>query len=138
MPPARIDAAGRPGFAYRPMTRIPLHWHPYPVDEVAGRRRFVQGRAADLSGTTAVLLPPPESDLLYDRRAGAGDPVHQLEPAAIPSDGVRVERRALLARRTDGTPVLWTQRRRYPLLTPPALTLRFDALESVPPTPAEA
>jgi hypothetical protein len=38
------------------------------------------------------------------------------------------------ARRTDGTPVLWTQRRRHPLLTPPALALRFDALAPVPPT----
>jgi hypothetical protein len=131
-PPARLNASGRPGFAYLPMTRLPTHWHPYVLNE-DGRRRFVQGRAADLSGATPVLLAPAESDLLIDPAAGAGDPVHQLEAAAIPQDGVRVERRAILARSTDAMPVLWTQRRRQPLLSPPALRLRFDALVPVPP-----
>jgi hypothetical protein len=98
------------------------------IDEVAGRRRFVQGRAADLSGPTAVLMPPPVSDLLYDPTAHGQPPVHQIEPAAIPQDGLRLQRRAMLARGTDAAPVLWTQRRRQPLLTPPALRLRFDAL----------
>ncbi|MER5335828.1 hypothetical protein [Micromonospora sp. NPDC002717] len=132
-PPAHLDASGRPGFAYRPMTRVPRHWHPYVVEEVAGRRRYVQGRGVDLSGPTAVLLPEAESDLLVDPAAGGTHPTHQLEPAAVPADGVRVERRAVLARATDGRPVLWTQRRRQPLLTPPSLGLRFDALEPVPP-----
>jgi hypothetical protein len=40
----------------------------------------------------------------------------------------------MLARATDGSPVLWTQRRRAPLLTPPGQRLRFDVLEPVPPT----
>ncbi|WP_432513065.1 hypothetical protein [Kineococcus sp. SYSU DK001] len=132
-PPAHLDATGRAGFAYRPMTRVPPRWHPYVVEEVAGRRRFVQGRAADLSGPTAVLLPEAESDLLVDPASGGVHPTHQLEPAAVPQDGVRVERRAVLARATDGSPVLWTQRRRQPLLTPPALRLRFDTVEAVPP-----
>ncbi len=132
-PPAALDASGRPGFAYRPMTRVPLHWHPYVVETIDGRRRFVQGRAADLSGATAVLLPPPASDLLVDPASGGVHPVHQLEPAAVPADGVRVERRTMLARDTTGAPVLWTQRHRQPLLAPPALRLRFDALEPVPP-----
>lgn len=150
-PPAHLDVSGRPGFVYRPMTRIPPRWHPYVIDTVEEpnpaaetdptapatrlRRRFVQGRAADLSGATAVLLPEAESDLLFDSRPRAGPhPIHQLEPAAIPQDGVRIERRAVLARTTTGAPVLWTQRRRQPLLSPPALRLRFDAMEPVPPT----
>jgi hypothetical protein len=133
VPPAHLDATGRAGFAYRPMSRVPPHWHPYVVEEVGGRRRFVQGRAADLSGATAVLLPEAESDLLIDPAAQGAHPTHQLEPAAVPQDGVRVERRAVLARTTDGSPVLWTQRRRQPLLAPPALRLRFDVLEPVPP-----
>jgi hypothetical protein len=37
----------------------------------------------------------------------------------------------MLGRRTDGNPVLWTQRRRRPLLTPPGLRLRFDTLQPV-------
>jgi hypothetical protein len=111
------------------MTPIPPHWHPYVVETVDGRRRFVQGRAADLSGPTARLLPPPASDLLIDPRGGNGRPVHQLEPGAIPAEGLRVERRALLARSTTGEPLLWTQRRRQPLLTPPTFGLRFDVLQ---------
>jgi hypothetical protein len=132
-PPADLDASGRPGFAYRASTRVPAHWHPYVIEEISGRRRFVQGRAADLSGSTAVLLPAAESDLLVDPASGGVHPVHQVEPAAIPPNGVQLERRAILARRTDGSPVLWTQRQRLPLLTPPALPLRFDVLEPIPP-----
>ncbi|MFC0678064.1 hypothetical protein ACFFGH_09435 [Lysobacter korlensis] len=133
-PPAVLDASGRPGFAYRPMSRVPTHWHPYTLEEVDHRRRFVQGRAADLSGPTAVLMPEAESDLLIDPASGGMHPTHQLEPAAIPQDGVRVERRRILARATDGSPVLWTQRRRQPMLTPPALRLVFDAMEPVQPS----
>ncbi|MCG5219248.1 hypothetical protein [Streptosporangium sp. KLBMP 9127] len=136
-PPAHIDAAGRQGFAYRPMTRLPRYWHPYEIEAIGGIRRFVQGRAADLSGPVAVLLPEAESDLLIDPASGGVHPTHQLEPAAIPADGVRVERRAVLARTTTGAPVLWTQRRRQPLLTPPAFPLRFDVMQPVPPTADE-
>jgi hypothetical protein len=127
--PTAADDTGRPSYSYLPMTPIPPHWHPYVVEDVDGRRRFVQGRAADLAGPTPTLLPPPVSDLLVDPQRAAGQPVHQLEPAAIPADGLRVERRAMLARATTGEPVLWTQRRRQPLLTPPAFALRFDVLE---------
>lgn len=89
-------------------------------------------RVADLSGPTAVLAPPAESDLLVDPHAGPGDPVHQIEPATVPADGLRLERRTMFARRTDGTPVLWAQRRRQPLLTPPSSLLRFDVLDIRP------
>jgi hypothetical protein len=123
------DASSRDAFAYLPMTPVPLHWHPYVIEDVDGRRRFVQGRAADLSGPTADLMPAPTSDLLHDPASGGHHPVHQLEPAAVPQDGLRVERRAMLARATTGDPVLWTQRRRQPLLTPPTLGIRFDVLE---------
>jgi hypothetical protein len=111
------------------MTPVPRYWHPYLLeDPPAIRRRFVQGRAADLSGPDPVLLPEPVSDLLSDPRAGPSDPVHQLEPAAIPAEGVRVQRRAMLARSTQGAPVLWHQRRREPLFSPPVTELHFDIL----------
>jgi hypothetical protein len=90
-----------------------------------------------MSGPEAVLLPPAVSDLLIDPASGGVHPVHQIEPAAIPPDGVRLERRSILARRTDASPVLWTQRRRALLLTPPALRLRFDTLEPTPPKAGE-
>jgi hypothetical protein len=134
-PTGQADPSVPPTFSYLPMTPIPRYWHPYVIATVAGRRRFIQGRAADLSGPTAVPLPPPVSDLLTDPHAPADGPVHQLEPAAIPPDGLRVQRRAMLARSTTGEPVLWTQRRREPLLTPPTFALRFDLLRPDPPTP---
>ena len=37
----------------------------------------------------------------------------------------------MLARSTTGEPLLWTQRRRMPMLTPPTFALRFDVLEPV-------
>jgi hypothetical protein len=40
-----------------------------------------------------------------------------------------VEQRYMLARGTDGMPVLWSQRRRLPLLSPPAPHLRFDVMQ---------
>ena len=130
-PPVQQGDGGQDAFAYRAMIPIPLHWHPYVVQDVGDRRRFVQGRAADLSGPTPALLPPPASDLLVDPTSGGQHPVHQLEPAAIPQDGLRVERRAILARSTSGEPLLWTQRRRMPMLAPPTFALRFDVLQPV-------
>jgi hypothetical protein len=44
----------------------------------------------------------------------------------------RVQRRAMLRRATTGEPVLWTQRKRVPLLAPPTFALRFDVLEPDP------
>jgi len=131
-PPVQRGTDQMDTFAYRVMTPIPPHWHPYVVEDNAdGRRRFVQGRAADLSGRTPTLLPPPSSDLLLDPASHGQYPIHQLEPAAIPQDGLRVERRAMLARSTIGEPLLWTQRRRMPTLTPPTFALRFDVLVPV-------
>ena len=128
-PPAvQTDPTVPPTYSYVAMTPVPPYWHPYVVDEVNGLRRFVQGRSADLSGPTPTLLPPPVSDLLADPNAPPGGPVHQLEPAAIPSDGLRVQRRAMLARSVTGEPVLWTQRRCALLLAPPTFALRFDVL----------
>jgi hypothetical protein len=109
------------------------------IDEnVNGLRRFVQGRAADLSGPTPTFLPAPISDLLADPHAPPAGPFHQLEPAAIPPDGLRVQRRAMLARATTGDPVLWTQRRRDLLIAPPMFALRFDLLQQDHPAPPSA
>jgi hypothetical protein len=58
----------------------------------------------------------------------------RIELATIPTTGLRLERRWMLGRRTDGLPVLWAQRRRLPLLGPPVSGLRFDVLDEVPAT----
>jgi len=135
---AQRDPSVPPTYSYLAMTPVPRFWHPYVVEEVNGKRRFVQGRAADLSGPTAKLMPAPISDLLADPKAPAGGPVHQLEPAAIPPEGLRIQRRAMLARATTGEPVLWTQRRRDLLLAPPTFALRFDVLREDQPAPSPA
>jgi hypothetical protein len=48
-----------------------------------------------------------------------------VNSARLSPDGLRVQRRAILARSVTGEPLLWTQRRREPLITPPAFALRF-------------
>ncbi len=125
----QIDAGAQPGYRYLPSTPLPPHVHPYEISQVSGRRRYVQGRFANLAADPPELLPEPRAAALEDPAAPAAGPVHQIEPAAIPTTGLRLERRYLLARRTDATPILWLQRRRLPLLAPSELDLRFDVLE---------
>jgi hypothetical protein len=135
----RVDTGDRRRFRYRPSTPTPEHWHPYVLDETPQldsalvRRRYVQGRLADLSSTHTAYIPVPTVDLLYDRHRGEGDPVHHIEPAAVPRSGLRLERRYVLGRRSDGTPVLWSERRRAPIAAPPGLPLHLDVLEDAPP-----
>jgi hypothetical protein len=122
-------------YAYVPTAEVPRHWHPYVIrEDQQDVRWLVQGRLVDLSTSPAGLRPEPLTSLLTDPDAGAGDWAHQLDPSVVPSYGLRVERRFILARRTDGSPVLWSQRRRIPLLAPPVNQLRFDVLrEQTPP-----
>jgi hypothetical protein len=125
-PEAPADA-----YLYQPSSHVPAHWHPYALEVAGGRRRFVQARLADLSEGAGpdALRPLPRGRVLSEPLAG--ERTHRLEPTAIPAGGLRVERRAMLARRTDGSPVLWVQRRRVPALSPPSNALRFDV--AVPP-----
>jgi hypothetical protein len=131
------DPDTQPRYRYVPSTEVPHFWHPYVIhDNLNGRRRLVQHRLADLTGPEPLPAPAPTSDLLLDPASGGRHPVHQIEPSAIPTDGLQLERRYVLARATDGKPVLWTQRRRLPLTVPPTMRLTFDILEQVPVTPA--
>jgi len=75
-------------------------------------------------------MPAPSAAVLSDPNRAPGAPVHEVEPSTVPTNGLRLQRRFVMARRTDGTPVLWVQRRRLPLLTPPAKLVRFDVLSS--------
>jgi hypothetical protein len=129
--PAPPEPTPQPGYTYWPGGEGAPHWHPYPVEATdTGPRRLIQGRLADLTRPgPRRLFPPPVSTLLRPTPGGGGS-VHRLDPAALPVDGLQVERRHLLGRRTDGTPVLWQQRRRVPLTTPPTMRLQFDVLTS--------
>lgn len=133
----QVLASQRKSYAYLPSAPVFPHWHPYQIQEVAGRRRFVQGRLADLNQNPPQLMPEPVASVLYDPDAVADAPVHQIEPSAVPRFGLRLERRWMLGRRTDGYPVLWMQRQRKPLASPPAWKLRFDVFEEQPPGSSE-
>jgi hypothetical protein len=128
------DASARRGYRYRPSAGARRYWHPYVLERVNGRRRFVQGRLANLDAVPPALFPEPVAEVLYDRAnftpdpANQVEPVHQIEPATVPRYGLRLQRQRVLARDVDGNPVLWVQRRRLPLHDPPASTLRFDTL----------
>ena len=113
---------GSRAFEYLPSTTLPPHWHPYRID--GNPRRFRQGLVADLTGPAPDPRAGPRSSLLLGGPATG----HELRPAAVPNQGLRLERRFVLARATDGAPALWIQRRRVPLLAGPVSHLRFDVL----------
>jgi hypothetical protein len=115
-------------YAYLPADGIGPYWHPYELLEVDGARRFIQHGFADLSRTTPHPMPYPAAETLLAGTPEARE-LHQIVPAAIPSNGVVIERRWVLARDIDGHPVLWLQRQRKPLLSPPGRIVRFDVLE---------
>ncbi|WP_049561973.1 hypothetical protein [Nonomuraea sp. SBT364] len=105
-------------FTWRASTTLPEHWHPYRIEHHSSRV-FVQGVVNGREPATSELLG-----------AGKG---HVLAATAVPNQGMRLERRYVLARDTEGKPVLWRQRRRLPLLAGPVSHLRFDLLQESPP-----
>jgi hypothetical protein len=131
-PEGQVVVTGRRRYRYVPATAVPHRWHPYLGSDAGNVRRFVQARLADLSARPIVPRPGPTSRLLRNAAAGPTDPAHELAPGAVPRAGARIDRRYALGRRVDGQPVLWIQRRRAPLFSPPASALRFDVLEELP------
>lgn len=53
----------------------------------------------------------------------------RLAPLAVPSSGIRLVRRAMLARSVTGRPVLWHRRVKRPCDVPVDVGLRWDAFE---------
>ena len=127
-------------FTWIPSSALPEHWHPYRVEtrDVGTKRVLVQGRVAHLTSVPPALRRGPRSGLIGgiadadidpSAPASAGGSGHELEMTAVPYQGVRLERRYVLARGTDGRPVLWRQRRRVPVLAGPTSHLRFDVMK---------
>ncbi len=121
---AQTRRTGSRDFTWAPSTVMPEHWHPYRIESrpAPARRVFVQGLVADLSQAPPFPRAGAQSELI-----GAGDG-HEIASSAVPNQGLRLERRYVLARGTDGRPVLWRQRRRVPVLAGPVSHLRFDPL----------
>jgi hypothetical protein len=120
-------------FIYVPSKDVIPYWHPYEVVETPdgngqSHRCFLQSRLVDLSREQPELMPAVQVELLRVHN-GVGEIIHQIEPATIPSIGIELERRFMLARDIQGRPVLWIQRQRMLFLTPPARTMRFDVME---------
>jgi hypothetical protein len=126
-----VVLGGRRRYRYDPATGVELNWHPYVVSEVGGERRYVLARLADLSVRPVTTRPGPTSALLRDPAATPTDPDHLLHLDAVPRRGVRLDRRYVLGRRTDGSPVLWVQRRRLPLTAPPISSRRSDVVVDI-------
>lgn len=125
--PPSGDATGPRAYAYVPAEGIVPRWHPYKVsDDDGSPRRLVQQALVDLTRQRPVRMPAPEALVL---QSPIPDQRHAIAPLAVPSNGIEVERHWMLARDMDGQPVLWLQRQRRPLLSPPARRLRFDVME---------
>jgi hypothetical protein len=114
-------------FRYVPARGIESRWHPYELDWASDEDvSFFQRGLVDYSLQVPKPMPRPDAEVLK-----ASDPgkLHRIAAAAMSSGGLELERRWQLARDMNGKPVLWIQRQRKALRTPPARTLRFDALE---------
>jgi hypothetical protein len=135
---AQVEALGASGpghgYDYLPSTTLPPHWHPYRIENRPAGRIYVQGLVQDLNdperlkGQQPRLRPGPRSTLIGGAPRSEFGQGHLLRPTALPNQGLALERRYVLGRTTDGTPVLWVQRSRQPLVAGPTSWLRFDVL----------
>lgn len=128
--PAAIAETTRTGsrdFRYLPSTTLPDGWHPYERIRGDGRSGgWRQAVLADLTGPQPRPRRGPGSRLIGGPSGVGLGRGHSLSPIAIPSTGVRVQRRARLTRDADGRPVLWVERSTQPITGPPLSHLRFD------------
>jgi hypothetical protein len=143
---AETTRTGTRVFRYLPSTTLPKGWHPYervrlgdpqPTGGVvtqssnpgAGDGRsggWRQAVLADLTGPFPKPRPGPVSRLIGGPSGAGIGRGHELASTAIPSNGVMLRRRAMLARDTSGRPVLWVERSTAPVSGPPVSHLRFD------------
>ena len=118
---------GTPPLRFRLTAPSPGPWHPYVAVDPAedGPRRFRQGRLrVEKNGRLQDgSLPHRSSRFLATRRDGL---LPEIDPAAVPAGGLRLERRWVLARGRDGLPVVWQQRRRIDPRTAPAFAVGHD------------
>jgi hypothetical protein len=130
---AETSRTGTRRFRYLPMSSLPEHWHPY-----VRRGEWRQAVLADLKGPLPKPRPGPVSRLIGGPSGDGLGRGHEMAEAAVPSSGVRLQRRAMLARDTSGAPVLWVKREVMPVAGPPVSHLRWDVMAEAPETKTEA
>jgi hypothetical protein len=150
---AETTRTGTRAFRYLPSTTLPELWHPYqrvrandpdPSGVVPGAGTAAaagDGRSggwrqavlADLTGPKPQPRMGPVSRLIGGPSGTGLGRGHDVAPDAIPSNGVRLRRRAMLARDTNGRPVLWVERSATPATGAPTSHLRFDVFAEDPP-----
>ena len=113
-------------YAFIPAKGIVPYWYPYEIVETATTRLLEQQSLPDYTLQIPKPMPLPRSAVLQPDQIGKQ---HIVNPLAIPSNGIELERRWQLARDMNGFPVIWIQRKRSSLLSPPARLLRFDVME---------
>ncbi|MDX2299943.1 MAG: hypothetical protein NW204_09480 [Xanthomonadaceae bacterium] len=127
-----VARTGTRAFEYRPSTTLPQHWYPYRRCDGGGLfGDWEQGRVAAYTEAQADegVLPGPRSPLLCGSPEPDNTRGHVIDGRTVPSSGVVLRRRAMLARDAIGRPVLWIERSSHPLLGPPASNLRFDVFD---------
>lgn len=118
------DTASPKSYRYLPGTGALPFWHAYSLEEDEMGRHFRQARLDAAVFPNVEVLPEPRAAVLH------GDlGIHEVATDAVPSNGIEIERCWMLARDVGGNPILWIQRQRKPLRSPPARLLRFDVLE---------
>ena len=122
IPAAPSDLTRGQGYHYVPGQGGQAHWIPYTMTGDGEPRGLVRRRLMDLSVYPPRRFPAASARVLV----GDGDDGRRIGESVVPIDGLQVERRWMLARDAVGAPHLWVQRRRGPLFSPPARTLRFD------------
>lgn len=128
---AETTRTGTRDFRYQPMTTLPEHWHPY-----TRHPQWRQAVLADLTGPLPVARPGPVSRLIGGPSGAGVGRGHEMSATAVPSSGIRLRRRAMLARDTNGRPVLWVERSTAPVAGPPTSHLRWDVMVEAPPAGA--
>ncbi len=113
-------------YAYIPAKGIVPYWYPYEIVETASTRLLEQQFLPDYTLQIPQRMPAPKSAVLQPDEIGK---LHTINPLAIPSNGIELERRWQLARDMNGFPLIWLQRKRSSLLSPPARLLRFDVMD---------
>ena len=122
------DATKAKSYEYLPASGIESRWHPYGLLwEGQSELAFEQQGLADYSLQKPRPMPHPDADVL---KAGTPEALelHRIAAATMSLGGLELERRWQLARDLRGRPVLWIQRQRRVLRTPPARTIRFDVM----------